>query len=90
MTDFGYYPTHPNLNDQMTPKQHEEFRRFMQTGEGVAEISDNGQTIEFVFPDQPISQQSVKESLRRRAEAEYIVDNYVPQNPRHLGDEPAL
>lgn len=68
--ESDYIGAYPNLNDQMTPEQAEDFRRYMQTSEGVAEITDDGQALTFVFPDQPTSVLSIEEAVRLRLERE--------------------
>ncbi|MDQ3093965.1 MAG: hypothetical protein M3Q70_02185 [bacterium] len=70
-----YVATHPNLNDQMTTEQNDEFRRFMQVGGSTVRITDNDCVIEFVPDDEPISMQSVEEAERLRADREiYLGD----------------
>ncbi|MDQ2972953.1 MAG: hypothetical protein M3Q79_00520 [bacterium] len=70
-----YVASHPNLNDQMTPEQSDDFKRFMQVGGSTVRIIDNGSTIEFVPQDEPISVQSVEEAQRLKEDREI-----------HLGD----
>lgn len=64
----GYHSQDENLNDQMPDFLQADFRRFMETHQGTVEVVDDGTTLEIVFPDQPVSIQSIEDAVRSRGD----------------------
>ncbi len=70
MTDYGYHPTHRNLNEGMSDRMEADFRRFQLIHQGNVEVEyDNqGEIAGLIFPDAPTSVQSVQEAVMREQE----------------------
>lgn len=69
MPSSGYFHTHPNLNEQLSPDQAELLSAF-NSGEDVIAVPNAETGVILVNDDIPVSVQTVEEAINLQAERE--------------------